>query len=67
MAVLLRGKDKGELSMDKKHRKLLSAIAREAHIMGRIYAGLGEKENPSEVLDLIERMIEDKLEYYCEE
>lgn len=50
--------------MDKKHRKLLSAIAHEAHMMGRIYRGLGEKEKPSEVYDLIESMVEDKLKHH---
>ncbi len=48
-------------------RKLLSAVAHEAHVMGRIYAGLGEKEKPSEVYDLIELMIEDKLKQHGKE
>ena len=48
--------------MDKEHRKLLSAIAHEAHIMGRVYHSLGEKEKPSEVYDQIENMVEDKLQ-----
>ena len=50
--------------MDKKYRKLLSTIAHEAHMMGRVYHSLGEKETPSEVYGRIEDMIENKLKHF---
>lgn len=50
--------------MDEEYRKLLSAIAHEAHMMGRVYHSLGEKEKPSEVYGLIESMVEDRLQHH---
>jgi len=47
--------------MDKRNRELLSEIAHEAHMMGRIYNKLGGPERPSEVYDKIEQMVANKL------
>jgi len=44
--------------MDKQTRKIISEIAHEAHMMGRIYHAKDEKENPAEVYQKIEEMIE---------
>ena len=44
--------------------ELLLAIAHEAHMMGRIYSQMGEPEKPSEVCDLINKMVEWKKEQY---
>lgn len=67
MAMCLRAADRGELRMDKEHRRLLSAIAHEAHMMGRIYNRLDEKETPSEAYDQIEDMIEKKIKQHGKE
>lgn len=44
--------------MPKKQRLLLSNVAHEAHMMGRIYNKSGEPEKPSEVYKQIENMID---------
>jgi hypothetical protein len=40
-----------------KFKGLLFQIAHEAHMMGRIYNKLGEKETPAQVVDDLENMI----------
>ena len=42
-------------------RDVLSAVAHEAHMMGRIYNKMGEPEKPSEVYDMIEKMVDEKI------
>ena len=43
------------------NNKLLLAIAYEAHVMGRIYNKLGEQEKPSEVCEMIRKMIAQRV------
>ncbi len=42
-------------------RELLLTVAHEAHAMGRIYNKLGEPEKPSEVCEMIRKMIAQKV------
>ena len=47
--------------MNKQQRELISTIAHESHMLGRIYAAGGEKESPGEVFGQIEKMIDCKI------
>lgn len=44
--------------MTKTERRLLSEIAHEAHMMGRVYSNMGEVETPGEVYRNIENFID---------
>lgn len=50
--------------MTKRQRELLSDIAHESHLMGRVYNMMGEQEKPAIVYERIEELIEMKIKQY---